>query len=469
MARTVRDAALDTRTARERLAGRGKPYYRTLEPGLHLGYRKPTGGGAGKWVARHYVGEQAYEVETIAVADDLSDPDGVAILSFRQAQNKARERMVKRSHAAVGKTAPLTVRDVVASYLEFLESNRKSALDARHRAAAFIDPELGDLEADALTTERLRQWHLAMAKTQARVRTKRGEAQKHRETADSDEARRRRRSSANRTLTILKGALNRAWRDGRVTSDAAWRRVEPFENVDAARVRYLTVAEAQRLINASSADFRPMARAALLTGARYGELIRLRVHDFNPDAGTVAIRDSKSGKPRHVVLTDEGQALFRGMAAGRAGDEFLIRKANGSPWKAAHQTRPIIEASARAKIVPAINFHGLRHTYASLAIMNGAPLLVVAKNLGHADTRMVERHYGHLAPSYVADAIRAAVPRFGPNDESNLVEIGGCGERLRSERIHLAVRCDRPDRARAFSRGLDRKRAVGPERADIGR
>lgn len=134
----------------------------------------------------------------------------------------------------------------------------------------------------------------------------------------------------------------------------------------------------------------------------------------------MAIRDSKSGKPRHVVLTDEGQSLFRGMGAGRAGDEFLIRKSNGSPWKAAHQTRPIIEASTRAKIVPAINFHGLRYTYASLAIMNGAPLLVVAKNLGHADTRMVERHYGHLAPSYVADAIRAAVPRYGPDDESNV-------------------------------------------------
>ena len=45
--------------------------------------------------------------------------------------------------------------------------------------------------------------------------------------------------------------------------------------------------------------------------------------------------------------------------------------------------------------------------------MNGVPLLVVAKNLGHADTRMVEKHYGHLAPSYVADAIRVGAPRFG--------------------------------------------------------
>jgi integrase len=71
------------------------------------------------------------------------------------------------------------------------------------------------------------------------------------------------------------------------------------------------------------------------------------------------------------------------------------------------------------RIVPPANFHATRHSYASHCVMNGAPLLVVGKNLGHADTKMVERHYGHLAPSYVADAIRAAAPKFGftPDDK----------------------------------------------------
>ena len=45
--------------------------------------------------------------------------------------------------------------------------------------------------------------------------------------------------------------------------------------------------------------------------------------------------------------------------------------------------------------------------------MNGAPLQVVAHNLGHSDTRMVDKHYAHLQPSYVADAIRAAAPKLG--------------------------------------------------------
>ena len=41
------------------------------------------------------------------------------------------------------------------------------------------------------------------------------------------------------------------------------------------------------------------------------------------------------------------------------------------------------------------------------------PLVVVAKNLGHADTRMCERHYAHLAPSYVAETIRSQAPKLG--------------------------------------------------------
>ena len=41
------------------------------------------------------------------------------------------------------------------------------------------------------------------------------------------------------------------------------------------------------------------------------------------------------------------------------------------------------------------------------------PLLLVARNLGHRDTRMVELHYGHLAPDYETHEIRCAAPRFG--------------------------------------------------------
>ena len=81
------------------------------------------------------------------------------------------------------------------------------------------------------------------------------------------------------------------------------------------------------------------------------------------------------------------------------------------------------DACDRAKIKPAASFHILRHTWASLSVMAGAPLMVVARNLGHSDTRMVERHYGHLAPSFIADAIRAAAPRFDISPDQKVVSI----------------------------------------------
>jgi integrase len=166
-----------------------------------------------------------------------------------------------------------------------------------------------------------------------------------------------------------------------------------------------------------------MVQAGLQTGCRYGELVRLTVGDFNVDSGTVAVRRSKSGKPRHVVLTDEGSEFFVQLCTGRPVSEIMLRKASGGAWGASHQGRPMAEACGRARIEPPISFHGLRHTYASLAIMNGAPLTVVARNLGHADTAMVERHYGHLSPGYVADTIRATAPKFGIKPRHNVTPI----------------------------------------------
>ena len=412
MARSVRDASLDTRTARTRLKARGKPYWRQLEPGLSIGYRKPLS-GPGKWVVRHYLGGgDRYETDTFGTADDFSDPDGIAILSFWQAQAKAREQMVRRAHNSAGAEAPRTVNASVDSYVEFLEANRKSGREARYAANAFILPILGKIKLDDLTVDQVRKWHVGLAKARARIRTAKDREQQFRKD-DDPERERRRKSTANRILTILKGALNRSWRDGHVASDRAWRRVEPFKNVESARVRYLSLNKSKRFINAADEDFRKLVRGALESGARYGELCDLLVADFNADAGTLTVPDSKSGKPRHIVLGQDGTDFFEALTAGRSGAEPMFLKVDGSRWLADHQADPMRDTSKRARISPAINFHGLRHTWASHSVMNGMPLLVVAKNLGHSTTRMVEKHYGHLAPSYISDAVRAHAPRFG--------------------------------------------------------
>jgi integrase len=224
-------------------------------------------------------------------------------------------------------------------------------------------------------------------------------------------------------LTVLKATLNHAWREGKVTSDEAWRRVAPFRDVDAPVVRYLTAAECIRLVNACPADFRPMVRSALLTGCRYGELAALRIADFNPDAGTLAVRASKSGKARHVVLTDEGRDFLAATVAGRTGADLIFARPDGKPWGKSHQQRRLALACKRAHIKPAISFHVLRHTHGSTLAMCGVPLPVIARQLGHADTRMTERHYAHLAPSYVADAIRAGFPTLGITERGKVATL----------------------------------------------
>jgi integrase len=424
MTKRIRESLIDNRTARGRLASRGKPYYRKLEEGVHLGYRKPRGrkgrpAVGGKWVLRQYTGEGSYRVANIAIADDFSDPDGVKVLSFDQAVNRAREHMVQ--HAGHGVAGPLTVADALTDYSVYLEHNGQNPDDVRRRANAFILPDLGRVECSKLTADRLRAWLTAMTKTPPRQRTARGESQQYRDLDHTDaEMVRRRRATANRNFTVLRAALNHAFREGKVSSDVAWRRVKSFRSVDAARIRFLSVAEAKRLINATDPEFRPMVEAALCTGCRYSELGRLEVQDYDPDAGTLAIRKSKSGKSRKVYLTAEGVQTFNRLAAGRTGKELLLRHANGRPWGQSNQQLPMRLACAHAKIVPPISFHQLRHTFASLCVKAGMPLKVVAEALGHANTVMTEKHYAHLAPSHVADTIRKHAPTFGLG-KSNVV------------------------------------------------
>jgi integrase len=421
MARRIRSVDLETRTARSQLRGRGKPYWASVEKGVHLGYRRPRGrrgrpGGAGTWVIRQYLGSGSYVTETIAVADDFSDADTVVgILTFCQAVDLVRARMVKRAHGAAGVPgAPLTVRAICETHLEFMEAHRKTAADSRYRLEAFVYPNLGDIDAETLTADVVRKWLAHLAVSPPRVRTKPGAKQQHRvhDTSD-DESVRKRKTSANRTWATLRAALNFSVADGKL-SNVGWQRVKPFKGVNSARVRFLSVDQCRRLINASSpAEFRWLVEAALQSGCRFGELCRLRCGDFDPDAGTLAIRQTKSGKPRFVALTEEGSALFSPLAVGRGDDDFMLRKADGSAWGKGHQKRPLADACKRAGIVPAINFHALRHTFASLSVMAGAPLIVVARALGHSTTKMTEAHYAHLSPSFEASEIRRTAPRFG--------------------------------------------------------
>lgn len=422
MGRRVKTVALESVSARKGLPARKKPYYRLITTGLHLGYYKGDRGG--RWSARRYIGNQKYEEQSLGAADDGDrQADGVSVLTFEQAQDKARIWKKGRERSRIAPTE-YTVDNALDDYFADREANGQNMKDWRQRANLHIRPVLGKKKVMDLKAPDIRKWRDKLASTPPRLRPNPITGDNFADVdMDDPEVRRKRRDTANKVLTILKAALNRAWRDDIVEHQDAWQKVQPFPKTNAPREGYLSHKECQRLANAADPDFRKLIWAALFTGARYGELARLKVKDYNPDAGTVHVRQSKSGKDRHIVLNDEGVSFFQGITAGKGRDEAMFLH-DGESWGRAHQFRRMNEARAEAKIDTPISFHGLRHTYASWAAMGGMPLMVLARNLGHADTRMVEEHYGHLADKYVADETRKAAPSFGYQPEGKVVPLG---------------------------------------------
>ena len=397
---------LHSRTARRNLKPRHSPYYERIDKGVYLSYRRAKGQPVGRWGVRLYAGDKKYKERSLFDADDQNPANGTSIQDYDQARDHAR-RVAKAinsdQRAALG---TVTVSDAMADYMVWYRENRKAIAETKSTIRTHIKPALGRKRIASLTTKDIRAWHSDLAGAPARTRGVERPFDK-----DDPEAIRRRRATANRILTVLKAGLNYAFHEGDVVDDTAWRRVKPFPNVEAPRVRFLTISEAKRLVNSSDPDFRPLVRAALLTGARYGELGALRVQDYDEGGPSIYIRDSKSGKPRHVPLTDEGQDFFESHTAGRESDEALFVRADGAPWGKSHQTRPLRDAAAKAKLKD-VSFHVLRHTYGSFLAAEGVPLQIIAVALGHADTRTTEKHYAHLLPDHVAATIRAKLPTF---------------------------------------------------------
>jgi hypothetical protein len=239
MSRTVRDAKLETRAARALLTPGRKPHFKTLIPGkLHLGYRRKCQDEPGTWIVRRYLDEQdrraqygLYHVAPLGLADDFQDAGpGSDTLTFADAQRRA---LAHRPTDTPRKA--LTVADSVTEYVAYLRAQKATGEDAERRAAKLILPQLGGIKIADLTTSKLNRWRDALAAAPPLVRTRAGAAQRYGEAPTTTEDRRARRATANRTITILKAALNQAFKGGHVSDDVEWRRLEPFKNVSAAR------------------------------------------------------------------------------------------------------------------------------------------------------------------------------------------------------------------------------------------
>jgi len=433
MARTKRSSKLDSKKRLTLEAG--ARHLDPISPGQYLIYQRPKSGAAGSWLARSYDKTSGKQVQVrIGTADDFNDPDGDQILTFGQAQDKAKELFKKTEEAKkaaeqgeIITVGPYTVEDAISDYLADGKRRGMKALNRTELAArAHIVPILGPIEVTKLTRTRIESWQSKLSESPRRIRSKMGATTPTFAAAPKTaEEKRARKDTANRILTILKAALNHALDRGRVSgSGDAWKAVKPNPNSGSVRIRFLEVEDQQRIVNACAPDFRRLVQAALFTGARYGELTKLKVDDFNLQARTLFIAESKSGRPRHVVLTEEAGIWLNGIVAGKAAGDLLFTRdsvkrrsrgesmENNDSWAHADQQRPIDAACKQAGLDP-VRFHELRHSYASSLINKGVPLAYIAAQLGHSDTRMVEKHYGHLAPNAMADAIRSLAPKLG--------------------------------------------------------
>jgi integrase len=331
-----------------------------------------------------------------------------------------------------------TVAKAIEHYLiDYTARGGKARRSVELTFGAHVPAKLAERKIDDLKPSIIRSWHHGLATAPARLRTSASAtAPRVRQLPSHDDAdpQRARRATANRILTRLKAALNLAYRDGRASSDDAWRRVKPFPKVDAAHIRYLTDDEAMRLVNACGPDLRELVTAALLTGCRYQELARLRPADVDLRASVLLVRAAKGGEARHVVLTDEARDFFAQQMMGKSRTAVIFEhdpltsqatrhhpaETHRMPWGRSHHFRPLRAACKAAGIVPPASFHILRHTHASRLAMRGVPMAVIAEQLGHKDVKLTGKHYAHLSPGYAADTIRAAFGYLGLVPPANI-------------------------------------------------
>lgn len=138
----------------------------------------------------------------------------------------------------------------------------------------------------------------------------------------------------------------------------------------------------------------------LLTGMRLGEALSLKWGDVDFTLLQITLRTTKSGRPRHVPISDECSDVLDRLAEVTADfpkDGWLFPSSFGP----SHMTRPVRpwkKACRAARLPLSLRFHDLRHIFASACVKDGIPLYTVQGLLGHSSIKMTER-YSALASS----------------------------------------------------------------------
>ena len=166
---------------------------------------------------------------------------------------------------------------------------------------------------------------------------------------------------------------------------------------------------------------RPIVALALASGARRGELLALRLKDFNANAGTLRIERSleqtkmglrfKSPKTKHgrrtislppAIVAELQAHLLRqqerrlSLGIGRAKPEDLLFARWDGGTRSPHWLTQKFSQAMRALKIEGVTVHSLRHTHASQLIAAGMDVLTISRRLGHGSATITLSTYGHL-------------------------------------------------------------------------
>ena len=350
---------------------RREPYWHKLQKGGYVGYRCTKSGGS--WIGRWRSDDGNQQYDSYGTLSDITPGE-----QFDEAQRLAREWFKSLGAAPI---TGYTVKTAIDDYVKSLEIKKspKAGKDVRQRLDKHVPSSLGDIKLTKVTMKDLTQWQDSLVRL-----------------SGNEDDTRKSKDGANRLLNMLKAALNLAYKNDIVGSDRAWRRVSAFEDVGEARKIILTDKQIARLYEAIDGGFHNIIKSALLTGARYGELVAARVTDFDAGHGSIMLA-GKTGE-RICYLSDTAIAHFKQLSKNKLPSAFIHTKDDGTTWGKSHQHRPTQAAVKAARLPQGTTFYALRHTHISRALLAGVNTQVVAENCG-TSVRMIEKHYGKFLKS----------------------------------------------------------------------
>ena len=219
--------------------------------------------------------------------------------------------------------------------------------------------------------------------------------------------------SANRLLIMMRYIFNLAlkWEVPGIKTNPC--KGVPLMEENNKMERYLSVEEAQRLYEAVCKSENTMLKfivpMLILTGARKREVLDARWEDFDLGRRAWRIPISKSGKARHVPLSDGALALLATMPRNMDCKWAFANPETGKPYVSIFYAWNTARKSVGLSDV---RMHDLRHSFASLLINSGRSLYEVQHILGHTQVKTTQR-YAHLSQDTLLAAANSATTALG--------------------------------------------------------